>query len=269
MNKNYYEILEVSRNNFSETELKKKYHVLLRKYHPSYSKDKANEKLFQEVQAAYEILSNKKSKAEYDEWLDRGGRGDYSQRYEAQMNSGNFFGGGFNPFGEEAVFTSTNNANNLFGNILEQFFGGFTGSSFNEQMSHNYNAVNMPSAVAKVHLTLQEACYGFKKVINYEYYRECNCITYNNKSSSIGCKCFGKGYVILQNSFILGYKKVSLLKQSFSVKEYGNIIYSGGAISIQKDFFFINDYILRSNIISNIISFFSCISFFLVIFSDN
>lgn len=66
--KNYYQILEVSENASSEV-IEKAYKVLARKYHPdTYPKDKVYfaESKFKEITEAYEVLSNKEARREYD-----------------------------------------------------------------------------------------------------------------------------------------------------------------------------------------------------------
>lgn len=60
--KNYYQILGISRD-ASQTEIKKAYRKLAHKYHPDKGGD---EKKFKEINEAYQILSNKDKKAQYD-----------------------------------------------------------------------------------------------------------------------------------------------------------------------------------------------------------
>jgi len=60
--KNYYQILGVSRNASSE-EIKKAYYKLAHKYHPDKGGD---EKKFKEINEAYQTLSNKDKRAQYD-----------------------------------------------------------------------------------------------------------------------------------------------------------------------------------------------------------
>ncbi|NPA60647.1 MAG: J domain-containing protein [Epsilonproteobacteria bacterium] len=65
MAKSLYETLEISEN-ASEAEIKKAYRKLARKYHPDVNKEASAEEKFKEINAAYEILSDKEKKAQYD-----------------------------------------------------------------------------------------------------------------------------------------------------------------------------------------------------------
>jgi len=125
MAKSLYETLEVAEGS-SESEIKKAYRKLARQYHPDVNKDKGAEEKFKEINSAYEILSDKEKKSQYDQFGDSmfGGQNfhDFSRNHGGagasdlddilrQMFSGggsggfgggNPFGGGFgggNPFG--------------------------------------------------------------------------------------------------------------------------------------------------------------------------
>jgi len=63
MAKDYYQILGVSKDASSD-EIKKAYYKLAHKYHPD--KGSGDEKKFKEINEAYQILSNKEKRAQYD-----------------------------------------------------------------------------------------------------------------------------------------------------------------------------------------------------------
>lgn len=66
MGREYYRILGVSEN-ATETEIRKKYRELARKYHPdSNPGDIEAEKRFREIAEAYAVLSDKEKRSAYD-----------------------------------------------------------------------------------------------------------------------------------------------------------------------------------------------------------
>lgn len=116
MSKSLYETLGIS-DNASEAEIKKAYRKLARKYHPDVNKSAEAEEKFKEINAAYEVLSDKEKKAQYDQFGDQmfGGQNfhDFSRSQGANVDldeilrqmfsggGGGFggFSGGGNPFG--------------------------------------------------------------------------------------------------------------------------------------------------------------------------
>ena len=71
--KDYYQILGVPKN-ASQEEIKKAYYKLAHKYHPDKGGD---EKKFKEINEAYQVLSDKEKRAQYDRFgrVFEGGKG--------------------------------------------------------------------------------------------------------------------------------------------------------------------------------------------------
>ncbi|GAA9661317.1 DnaJ family protein [Helicobacter pylori] len=69
MSKSLYQTLDVSEN-ANQDEIKKSYRRLARKYHPDLNKTKEAEEKFKEINAAYEILSDKEKRRQYDQFGD-------------------------------------------------------------------------------------------------------------------------------------------------------------------------------------------------------
>src|ERR1700680_1269220 len=66
MAKNYYDILGVAKD-ATEGDIKKSYRRLAKRYHPDVNKgDKQAEEKFKEVSEAYEVLSDKEKRKQYD-----------------------------------------------------------------------------------------------------------------------------------------------------------------------------------------------------------
>jgi len=110
MSKSLYTTLEVAPG-ASETEIKKAYRKLARQYHPDVNKDPAAEEKFKEINAAYEVLSDKEKRAKYDQHGDsmfggqnfhdfsraQGGNVDLDEILRSMFGGGGggFSGGGF------------------------------------------------------------------------------------------------------------------------------------------------------------------------------
>ena len=143
MSKSLYTTLEVSPS-ASEAEIKKAYRKLARQYHPDVNKDPSAEEKFKEINAAYEVLSDKEKKAKYDQYGDsmfggqnfhdfsraQGGNVDLDEILRSMFGgggAGGFGGGGFGGFGG----------------------GGFGGGGFGGGINLDIDAnVTVPFAVA-------------------------------------------------------------------------------------------------------------------------
>ena len=125
--RDYYEVLGVSKN-ATEDEIKRSYRKLAIKYHPdkqagkSEQEKKEAEEKFKQCSEAYEVLSDKEKRAQYDQFgfngpqMNHGGfdgfdMSDFMRRHGGMFRS--FFGGGGNPFGDDE---------DMFGGM---HFGGF------------------------------------------------------------------------------------------------------------------------------------------------
>ena len=94
MSKSLYETLGIN-SSASSAEIKKSYRRLARKYHPDINKDAGAEEKFKEINAAYEILSDEKKRAQYDQYGDQmfGGQNfhDFAQRQGGQADLDEIF----------------------------------------------------------------------------------------------------------------------------------------------------------------------------------
>ena len=109
MSNSLYETLGLKKG-ASDAEIKKAYRKLARQYHPDVNKEKEAEEKFKEINAAYEVLSDKEKKAQYDTYGDSmfGGQNfhDFSRSQGGNVDLDeilkNIFGqggGGFGGFG--------------------------------------------------------------------------------------------------------------------------------------------------------------------------
>ena len=137
MAEDYYKTLGVSRGASIE-DIQKSYRKLARKYHPDLHADKDDreenraKQKFQQVQQAYDVLSDEKKRQMYDQ---------LGPDFE-KMGGGNPYGGGGNPFGGAG-------GGNPFGNgeiDLSQLFGGGGAGGFEQMFGGGRGQARQPAA---------------------------------------------------------------------------------------------------------------------------
>lgn len=114
MAKDYYDILGVSRES-SDDEIKKSYRKMAHEHHPDRGGDEAK---FKEVSEAYQVLSDKQKRSQYDQF---GATFDQAQA-GGHGGAGGFASGfaGQNPYGQQGFNVEDIDLGDIFGS----FFGG-------------------------------------------------------------------------------------------------------------------------------------------------
>ena len=151
MPRDYYEVLGIKRS-ADQAEIKRAFRRLAREYHPDVSSHGDAEERFQEINTAYEILSDEQQRARYDRYGHAG----------VQNNGAG--GPGFGGFGAQGFAG--------FDEIFEEFFTGFGGARTSGRRGPR------PGADRKVAVTVsfEESIFGVSKDIEIDRLTACdNC----------------------------------------------------------------------------------------------
>jgi len=172
--KDYYDVLNVSKT-ADEKEIKKAYRRLAMKYHPDRnSDDKNSDDKFKEATEAYEVLSNAKTRAAYDQYGHAGVEG---------AASGGFGGGG--------------SFSDIFGDVFGDIFGGGGGGRTRQARGADLRYT--------LELDLEDAVKG--ETVNIKIPSQVACKSCNGSGAEPGSKpetcstCRGAGQVRMQQGF--------------------------------------------------------------------
>lgn len=183
--RDYYEVLGVSRD-ASDSDIKKAYRKLSKKYHPDINKDPGADEKFKEVAEAYEVLSDSQKRAAYDQY----GHASTDPNFGA-----GFGGGGFGGFSGGAGFG--------FEDIFDTFFGGSAGGGRRANAPRKGNDLQY-----RIRLTFEEAIFGKETTIKYNRSEECHtCHGSGAKAGTdpITChKCQGSGVIQVERNSPFG-----------------------------------------------------------------
>lgn len=187
MAKDYYESLELNKN-ASKEEIKKAFHKLAMKYHPD--RNGGDDKKFKEINEAYQVLSDEKKKAMYDQYGSTGpgmGGGAYGDQ--------GFGGFDFSGFGNAQGFDMGD-----LGDIFGDIFGGGMSRGKMHRKGQDVELV--------LDLSFEESILGTSKTILVE--KQSKCDTCNGTGAKPGTKmstckdCSGSGQVKEIKRSILG-----------------------------------------------------------------
>ncbi|MGN0804671.1 MAG: molecular chaperone DnaJ [Candidatus Coproplasma sp.] len=183
-NKNYYDILGVSKN-ASQDEIKSAYRKLAKKYHPDFnSGDASAAEKFKEINEANSVLSDEQKRKQYDYELEHPGMG----------GMGGFGGGGFSSGGMGG-----------FEDIFSQMFGGFGGFGSSSQSASRTRGADIEQTIR---LSFLDAIKGCTKEVSYfrnEPCKSCSGTGAKDGTAFTKCtKCGGAGKVKYEQNTIFG-----------------------------------------------------------------
>lgn len=145
----YYKVLGIDKN-ASETEIKKAYRKLAQQHHPDTGS--GDETKFKEITQAYEILSDKQKRAQYDQF------GSAGPNFGGQ-------GGGFGGFDFNNINVDFGAGG--FGDIFDTFFGG------GQKAARKKGPARGSDIEMMVKISFEEAVFGVTKEIELAVYDHC------------------------------------------------------------------------------------------------
>lgn len=188
--RDYYEVLGLSKS-ASDSDIKKAYRKLAKKYHPDANPDnKEAEVKFKEVTEAYEVLSDADKRAAYDR---------YGHAAFEQGGAGGF--GGFSGFGgfDSGDIDLSDILNGMFGGG----FGGFGGGGRRPRGPRPGKDIHQTLRV-----TFEEAAFGCEKELTIstaETCKTCHGSKAKPGTEATTCsKCKGTGRIVVQQRTIMG-----------------------------------------------------------------
>lgn len=183
--KDYYNVLGVKRG-ASEREIKQAYRKLARKYHPDVNPgDESAEARFKEINAAYEVLSDKEKRQKYDKYGDQWQYADQFAKAGGQQS-------GFWSYSQGSGGQRFHFEDGDLESLLSDLFQGSAGGAFGRRARPGRGRdVEYP-----VEVTLEEAYRGASRVLSLESEQPCSGCGGTGRIQNLPCSvCRGSGVV--------------------------------------------------------------------------
>ncbi|KAF6767588.1 Chaperone DnaJ, C-terminal [Kalmanozyma brasiliensis GHG001] len=205
--KDPYSVLGVKKDSATK-DIKRAYYDLAKKFHPDTNKEKGAKERFVEIQNAYDLLSDDKKRAAYDQYGTTDGQPGFDP----------FGGGGSSPFGAGGFggfqdFGGFSNAGNA-GSIFESLFGAFGGGGGRPgQRGPGFGGAGFAGEArgedleTTINLTFEEACKGTKRKVVINPIERCGTCTGSGlkpgakKSTCATCNGTGTRTFVIQSGF--------------------------------------------------------------------
>jgi len=199
MAKDYYDILGISKN-ATDDEIKKAYRRLALKHHPD--KEGGNEAKFKEINEAYQVLSDKQKRSQYDQFgstFDQAGAGGGGAGF-----------GGFDFSGFSNAFRNGQGGIKFeFGDESGGGFGDIFGDLFGQREQGAKEQKRGSDVSVDLDIDLEDAATGIEREISIyisSLCKKCKGTGAEEGSEIKTCKkCSGKGYVKKEKRTVFGY----------------------------------------------------------------
>jgi molecular chaperone DnaJ len=188
--KNYYDLLGVNKN-ATDKDIKQAYRRLARKFHPDVNPgDKTAESKFKEINAAYEVLSDKEKRQKYDKYGDKWQYADQFEQAAQQQAQYRQYSTGDG--------TSYHFGGDIGGmdSLFNELFGGLRGRG----ASRRSRIARGQDLETNVEVTLEEAFSGTSRMINLQGEQPCAACQGTGQIQNVPCSvCRGAGVVASVN----------------------------------------------------------------------
>jgi molecular chaperone DnaJ len=184
--RNYYDILGVNKG-ATDKDIKQAYRRLARKYHPDVNPgDKSAEAKFKEVNAAFEVLSDKEKRRKYDKYGDKwqyADQLDEAARQQAQYRQYTTGDGTSFHFGGDIGGMDS---------LFDELFGGMRARGFSRRSQPRRGQ----DLETNVEVTLEEAFNGSSRMINLQGEKPCPTCHGTGRIQNLPCStCRGAGMI--------------------------------------------------------------------------
>jgi len=218
--KNFYDILGIKKD-ATDKDIKQAYRRLARKHHPDVNPgDKSAEAKFKEINAAYEVLSDKDKRQKYDKYGDKWQYADQFEQAAQQQAQYQQYSPGDG--------TSYHFGGDIGGmdSIFEELFGSGRSRGFSRR-SQPRRGQDLESPVE---VTLEEAYRGTSRTINLQQEELCKSCQGSGQIQNLPCSvCRGAGVVAGMNRLEVKIPAGVATGSRVRVSGKGQPGYSGGS----------------------------------------
>ena len=186
--RDYYDTLGVKRG-ATDAEIKQAYRRMARRYHPDVNPgDKSAESKFKEINAAYEVLSDKDKRAKYDKY---GDKWQYADQFEKAGGAGQQQGFYRYSPNEEQSFSFGGDVGDI-DSIFDDLIRG-RGSRFSSRRAGPRRGQDLETPVE---VTFEEAYSGTSRMISFQVEETCATCRGTGRIQGVPCSvCRGAGVV--------------------------------------------------------------------------
>jgi molecular chaperone DnaJ len=186
--RDYYDILGLKRS-ASDKEIKSAYRKLARKHHPDVNPgDKKAEERFKEINQAYEVLSDPKTRAKYDRYGEQWQQAEAFEKARQQAGAQGGFGGQSFQFDINELLRRQGAGG---GGGFESIFDMFGGGGRRNMHSRGQNVES------QAEITLEEAYHGTTRMLQMQSNEPCpTCGGAGQVAGAVCHVCQGQGAVL-------------------------------------------------------------------------